>query len=82
MLKTSLADAFGVILRQHRKVENITQEMLSERADVDVKMVGMVERGIRNPSVNLADSLAHGVGVPLSQLIKEAEALRKKHKRE
>ncbi len=82
MLKTSLADAFGVVLRQHRKAKSITQEMLSERADVDVKMVGMVERGVRNPSVNLADSLAHGVGVPLSQLIKEAETLRKKHRRE
>ena len=82
MLKTNLADAFGVVLRQHRKARGITQEMLSERADVDVKMVGMVERGVRNPSVNLADSLAHGIGVPLSQLIKEAETLRKKHERE
>lgn len=78
MVKKDLAAAFGAVLRQHRQHKSITQEKLSERADVDVRMIRMVERGTRNPSVNLADSLAHGLGVSLSQLITEAEQLRRK----
>lgn len=56
----------------------MSQEKLSELADVDVKMIGRIETFIRNPSLNLADSLAHGLGVSLSELIREAEELRKK----
>ena len=76
MVKRDLAVAFGAVLRQHRQAKSVTQEKLSELADIDVKMVRMVERGTRNPSVNLADSLASGLGVPLSQLIAEAEKYR------
>ena len=55
----------------------MSQETLSEKADVDVKMIGRIENFIRNPSLNLADSLADALGVPLSQMIKEAEDLRR-----
>lgn len=78
MVRRDLANALGAVLRHHRQAKSLTQEKLSERADIDVKMLRMVERGTRNPSVNLADSLAHGLGMPLSQLISEAEQLRGK----
>lgn len=79
MIKKDLAKAFGVVLRNHRKAAKMTQEKLSERADVDVKMIGRIENFIRNPSLNLADSLADALGVPLSQMISEAEDLRRKN---
>jgi len=78
MKKRDLSKFLAVILRNHRKAAKITQEKLSEKADVDVTMIGLIERGIRNPSVNLADSLAHALGVPLFQMIKEADDLRRK----
>ncbi|HEV2393732.1 MAG TPA: helix-turn-helix transcriptional regulator [Verrucomicrobiae bacterium] len=74
-----MANAFGVVLRKHRKARKISQELLAEKADVASKMVSLVERSERNPSLNLADSLAQGLDVPLWQLIKEADGLRKKH---
>ena len=80
MIKRDLAKSFGVVLRNHRKVAKMSQEKLSEKADVDVKMIGRIENFIRNPSLNLADSLAGALGVPLSQMIKEAEGLRRKGK--
>jgi transcriptional regulator with XRE-family HTH domain len=43
-------------------------------------MIGRIENFIRNPSLNLADSLADALGVPLSQMIKAAEDLRRKGK--
>ena len=77
MLKRDLNRSFGVVLRNRRKAAKMSQEKLSERADVDVKMIGRIETFIRNPSLNLADSLAEALGVPLSQLIREAEDLRR-----
>jgi transcriptional regulator with XRE-family HTH domain len=78
VIKKDLAKSFGIVLRNHRKTAKMTQEKLSERADVDVKMIGRIETFIRNPSLNLADSLAHALEVPLSQMIGEAEELRRK----
>jgi transcriptional regulator with XRE-family HTH domain len=78
VVKRDLAKSFGIVLRNHRKAVQMTQEKLSEKADVDVKMIGRIENFIRNPSLNLADSLADGLGIPLSQMIKDAEDLRRK----
>ncbi len=78
MRHKDFAKAFGVVLRKHRKKKGITQEELAEMADIDPKMVSLIERYVRNPSLNLADSIAQGLAVPLSQMIKEAEAVRKK----
>ena len=80
MVRRDLAKSFGVVLRGRRKAAKMSQEKLSEKADVDVKMIGRIENFIRNPSLNLADSLADALGVPLSQMIKEAEALRRTEK--
>ncbi len=80
MIKRDLAKSFGVVLRSRRKTAKMSQEKLSEKADVDVKMIGRIENFIRNPSLNLADSLANALSVPLSQMINEAEDLRRKGK--
>jgi transcriptional regulator with XRE-family HTH domain len=54
-----------------------TQEALSERADIDVRMVRLIETKGQNVSVNVAENVANALGVSLSQLIQEAEAMRK-----
>ena len=81
MFKRDLSKAFGVVLRNQRRAKKLSQEKLSELADVDVKMIGRIETFIRNPTLNLADSLAHGLGIPLSRLIREAEDLRREGRR-
>jgi DNA-binding XRE family transcriptional regulator len=81
VIKKDLAKSFGVILQNRRKSAKMSQEKLSEKADVDVKMISRIETFIRNPSLNLADSLANALGVPLSKMIKEAEDLRRKERR-
>jgi ribosome-binding protein aMBF1 (putative translation factor) len=79
MRSQNLAKAFGIVLRKHRKAKKFSQELLAQKADVAVKMVSLIERFERNPTVNLADSLAQGLGVPLWKLIREAEEVLKKH---
>lgn len=76
-----MAKSFAAVLRKHRKEKGLTQEVLAEKADIASKMVSLIERGERNPSLNLADSIARGLEIPLAQMIKEADAIRKKHNR-
>ena len=55
----------------------LTQEQLAEKSDLAPKMISLIERFQRNPSLNVADSIAHGLSVPLWRLIKDAEDLRR-----
>lgn len=80
MLNTDLAKHFAVILQKRRKLQKITQAELAENADCDSTMISLIERKIRNPTLNLADSLAQGLGTPLSQMILDAETLRAKER--
>jgi transcriptional regulator with XRE-family HTH domain len=77
MLSRDFARFFGQVVRKHRKARFLSQEELAERADLASKMVSLIERFERNPTVNVADSLAQAMNVPLWRLIKDAEDLRK-----
>jgi transcriptional regulator with XRE-family HTH domain len=77
MLSKTFARFFGETVRKHRKARFLSQEELAERADLSSKMVSLIERFERNPTVNVAESLAKAMDVPLWRLIKDAENLRK-----
>lgn len=67
----------GAVVRKHRTSGKTTQEQLSERADIDVRMIRLVETKGQNLSVNLAECMARALGISLSQMIREAEDLRR-----
>jgi len=77
MLSNDFARCFGQVVRKQRKAAGMTQEQLAEKADLASKMISLVERFERNPSLNVADSIAQGLGVPLWQIIQEADNLRR-----
>ena len=77
MRSRDFAKLLGEVVRKHRKARFLTQEELAERADLAPKMVSLIERFQRNPTVNVADSIAQGMEVPLWRLVKDAEDLRK-----
>lgn len=80
MLSKDFAKLFGKTVRRHRKAKGMTQEDLAEKADLAPKMISLIERFERNPSLDVVDSIAQGLSVPLSQLIKDAEDLRRKER--
>ena len=77
MLSKDFAKHFGHVVRKHRKARFLTQEQLAEKSDLASKMISLVERLQRNPSLNVADSIARGLSVPLWRLIKDTEDLRR-----
>lgn len=80
MLSGDFARLFGAAVRRHRKAQGLTQEQLAEKADLAPKMISLIERFHRNPSVNVADSIAQGLKLPLWRLIKDAEDSRQEER--
>lgn len=67
--------AFAVVLKKHRAAKGMSQEKLAEKADIHPTHVGLIERSLRNPSLKVAKALADGLGLPLTEMISEAEQL-------
>ncbi|MGO9585989.1 MAG: helix-turn-helix domain-containing protein [Limisphaerales bacterium] len=78
MRRLEMSDAFALVLRQHRESKALSQETLAEKADLHPTYIGMLERSLRNPSLNVTKALARALGVPLAKLIAEAEAIQQK----
>jgi transcriptional regulator with XRE-family HTH domain len=51
-------------------VLSLTQEALAERADMHPVEVGRAERGVRDLQVSTIAKIAHGLGVPASELLR------------
>jgi transcriptional regulator with XRE-family HTH domain len=72
----ALSIRFGLAVRRRRVKAGISQEKLAEAAALHPTYVGMVERGIRNPTLDVAGRLAKGLKVGLPKLIAEAQSQR------
>lgn len=73
MGRESLSATFARVLRERREAKGISQEKLAHAAGLHRTYVGLIERGLRNPSVDAGHALARALGTRLSDLIREAE---------
>ena len=67
-----LSRRFGIAVRARRIEEGLSQEKLAELAGLHPTYVGMVERGVRNPTLDVAARLAKALKVSLPKLIEQA----------
>lgn len=65
--------ALGHAVRELRTARGLTQEALADHAGLTTNYVGDAERGERNLSVRALWALADGLGIPASELLREAE---------
>jgi transcriptional regulator with XRE-family HTH domain len=72
------SDSFAVVLRKHRNAKKLSMEALATLAGLHQTYVGLIERRLRNPSLDVAHSLAKALGVPFTRMIAESEALHKR----
>lgn len=61
--------ALGAAVRELRVVRFISQEELGARASLHRNYVGAIERGTINPTFRTLVQVAHGLSVPLSELV-------------
>jgi transcriptional regulator with XRE-family HTH domain len=76
-----ISDAFAIVLKQHRLAKGVTHERLAEKAGLHPTYISMLERCVRTPKLDVAESLANALGVPFSQMIAQAEVLQRKSRR-
>ena len=66
---TKLGEKLGRRIRSIRQRKKWTLELLAERAGMHVTYLSSIERGHRNPTLNVLASLARGFAVSLSELL-------------
>ncbi|MDB6021363.1 MAG: hypothetical protein JWQ04_1220 [Pedosphaera sp.] len=54
MRRLELSDALALVFKRHRKEMKFSQELLAEKANVHPTYIGLLERSLRHPSVNVA----------------------------
>lgn len=77
MRRLEMSDAFAVVLKQYRTAKRLSQETLAEKANLHPTYIGLLERSLRVPSLNVAQALAYALDVSLSRLVREAEGIRR-----
>ncbi len=66
---------FGLAIRQLRLKQELTQEELAHRALLHRTYLTDIERGTRNPSIEVIEKLANGLGINLADLFRLAESV-------
>jgi transcriptional regulator with XRE-family HTH domain len=70
-----LGEHFGAAVRRHRELLRISQEELAARAQMDRTYVSGVERGVRNPSLEVMQRLARALGADLDVIFATAREI-------
>ncbi len=63
------------LLREERKKRKLSNYVVSQESGVSESMLSLVDRGLRNPSLELMLKVADGTGADLPALIKKAQAM-------
>lgn len=63
----------GEALKNVRIKRKITQEQLSSRCSIPRPYISMLERGGKRPKLRIIFSIADGLGMKASELVKEIE---------
>lgn len=66
----------GENIRLVRKSKGLSQEQLALRAEINASYMGQVERGEKNPTIDVLGKIAAALQTPLEQLVQAAGAPR------
>lgn len=68
-------EALGELIRNRRKVNNLSLRDLAERAKVSNPYLSQIERGLHEPSVRVVAAIARALNVSAEELLAEAGLL-------
>lgn len=70
-----LLTAFAAVLRHHRRAAGFTQEGLAHEVGLSPRYISLLETCRHQPTLGTMADIADVLGVPLAQMIAEAEAV-------
>ena len=65
--------ALAAVIRQRRQQTGLSLNQLAARTNLSHPMIRFIETGARIPTIDSAARISRALGVPLSQLLREAE---------
>jgi transcriptional regulator with XRE-family HTH domain len=65
------------LLRLEREKRKLTKYAVAQRSGISESMLSLVERGLRNPTMELVLRMADGIGANLPEIISKAQATRR-----
>ncbi len=68
-LRVIMIKAFAENIRGVRLRKKLTQEHVAERAGINPKYLGEIERGLKSPTAVVVSKLSEALGVPVCTLI-------------
>ena len=68
----AVCDEIVRLLQEERQKRKLTNYAVSQLSGVSESMLSLVERGLRNPTLELTLRIADGIGADLPALIKKA----------
>ena len=69
---SSISKQFGTAVRKRRMAIGMSQEKLAEQAGLHPTYISMIERGVRNGTLDVAARIAKALKVELPKLIEES----------
>lgn len=69
----TIAEIIGERIKFYRKEKGISQEKLSELAELHPTYIGQLERGEKNPSVESIAKICKGLGIPITQFLEKID---------
>ena len=69
----NISKQFGAAVRDRRMAAGLSQEKLAETAGLHPTYISMVERGVRNPTLDVAARIAKALEVSLPRLIEQGQ---------
>jgi transcriptional regulator with XRE-family HTH domain len=70
---STISKSFGITVRALRIAANVSQEKLAQSAELHPTYISMLERGIRNPTLDVAARIAKALKLTLPKLIEKAD---------
>ncbi|MBX6763219.1 MAG: helix-turn-helix domain-containing protein [Rubrobacteraceae bacterium] len=67
--RTDLLAAIGETLRAERNARGLTLREVAERSHISVSYLAEIERGEKDPSSRVLESVAHGLEMEVSDLL-------------
>lgn len=68
MLQVNIKVIFGQLLKERRKLHGLTQSELAEKCDLHHSFISLMERGIRQPTLETLLNIAKSFDTSLSEL--------------
>jgi transcriptional regulator with XRE-family HTH domain len=62
------------LLREERKQRKLSNYAVAQKSGVSESMLSLVDRGLRNPTMELILRIADGIGADLPAVVKKAQA--------